>query len=199
MYFTVYLCCMQKIIQLFQKHNGYLRSKELSKNGHTFKLLKELVEEGKVEKIKPGLYRHLDYVTNDELFEVSKMYPKAVICLFSAWYYYELTTHIPTEYHLAIPNKMKLKPSEYPPVQFYYWDIHYFEIEIVQDNGINIYSLEKSVCDAVRFKNKIGADIFSEVVKNYVKRKDKNISKLIQVAKQLKVEKQVRNTLDLLL
>lgn len=188
---------MQKIIQLFKQNNGYLRSKTLSKSGYAYTLLKQLVESGKVEKIKPGLYRHSDFASSDEFVEVCEMYPQGVLCLYSTWFYYELTTHIPSEYHLALPHKTKLKHYDYPPVQFYYWDNH--SAEIVRKDGINIYSLERSVCDAVRFKNKVGIDISIEVVKNYLKRKDKNISKLIQVAKQLKVENQVRATLDILL
>lgn len=190
---------MKRLIKLFRKHNGFLRSKELQKNGYLYSQLKELVEKGIVEKIKPGIYRHTEYAKVNEFVEVCKIYPQAVLCLYSAWSYYNLTTHIPAEYHLAIPNKKKIKTIDYPPVQLYYWSIPYFEIEIIEKNGIRIYSLEKTVCDAIRFKHKTGTDILSEVLKSYLKRKDKNLDKLLQVAKKLKIEQQVRNIVELLL
>lgn len=33
---------------------------------------------------------------------------------------------------------------------------------------INVYDVERSVCDAVKFKNKIGTDVCSEIISNYL-------------------------------
>lgn len=188
----------QNIIDIFLRNKGYLQSKELGRNRALYYQLSELVEAGVVEKIKPGLYRHRQTASSDEMIEICQLYPQGVLCMFSAWFYYQLTTQIPSTHHMAIPHKVKIKLQPYPPVQLYYWSEFYYTIEIEQKNGIQIYGLEKSVCDAIRFKSKVGADITSEVLKNYLKRKDKDIKKLMEIAKCMKIEKQVRNTLELL-
>lgn len=187
-----------KLQQLFIRNKGYLYSSELERKSVLYEQLKQLVESKIVEKIKPGLYRHIEIASSDEWLEVCHMYPHGVLCLFSAWSYYQLTTHVPSRYHLAVPNKVKIKLNPYPPVQLYYWTESYYIIDVEQKNGIQIYGLEKSVCDAIRFKSKVGVEITSEVVKNYLKRKDKNLNKLIQTAKRMKIENQVRNTLEML-
>jgi len=61
------------------------------------------------------------------------------------------------------------------------------------NHSIKIYDLEKSVCDAVRFRNRIGLDITIEVVKNYVGRKDRDLNKLINYARQLRIESIMQN------
>jgi hypothetical protein len=62
---------------------------------------------------------------------------------------------------------------------------------------IKIYDLEKSVCDAVKYRTKIGIDVTSEILKNYLKRKDRNLSKLMGYAKQMRIEKTLKTYLEI--
>ena len=48
---------------------------------------------------------------------------------------------------------------------------------------VKIDDLEKSVCDAIKYRAKIGLDVATEILKNYLKRKDRNLSKLVRYAK----------------
>lgn len=52
---------------------------------------------------------------------------------------------------------------------------------------VKIYDLEKSVCDAVKFRNKIGVDVSSEILKNYLGRRDRNLTLLNEYAKKMRV------------
>ena len=62
---------------------------------------------------------------------------------------------------------------------------------------IPIFDIEKCVCDAVKFRNKIGIDVCTEIVKNYLKRRNKNIAKLIKYAKVLRVAKTLSTYLEM--
>ena len=53
--------------------------------------------------------------------------------------------------------------------------------------NIRIYDIERCVCDAIKFRNKIGMDVCSEIIDNYLVRLERNISKLLDYAKQLRV------------
>jgi predicted transcriptional regulator of viral defense system len=48
----------------------------------------------------------------NELVDVSKIIPEGVICLTTALFYYNLTTYIPLEYQIAVPNN-KSFPKKY--------------------------------------------------------------------------------------
>ena len=70
---------------------------------------------------------------------------------------------------------------------------------VIDNQTIKIYDLERSVCDAVRFRNKIGVDMMSEIIKNYIKRKDKNLIKLAEYSDQLRIEKTMREIITIML
>jgi len=62
------------------------------------------------------------------------------------------------------------------------------KIEIISNSEkIVIYTIEKSVCDAIKFRNKVGMDITSEVLKNYLKLKSRNLDLLLKYAQTLRV------------
>lgn len=47
--------------------------------------------------------------------------------------------------------------------------------------------MEKSVCDAIRYRNKIGIDVSSEILKNYLSRRERNITRLATYAKSMRI------------
>ena len=187
---------MEKLIAAFKANSGFLKSKEII-NRTQWRALNKLLNDNSVSKIKRGLYR-LNHHNNDTSFvEVSNIVPNGVFCMFSAWFFYDLTTTIPSENHIAVMQNKKVGLPDYPPIKLYYFSETFYQLGITHINADNqlvkIYDLEKSVCDAVRFRNKVGLDIAIEVVKNYVGRKDRNFNKLINYARQLRIEKIIQN------
>jgi predicted transcriptional regulator of viral defense system len=176
--------------------DGFLETKKFVKRNQWYQL-NNLIEQGLVTKVKRGIYSINSDKTIDQKIEISKIISSGIFCMFSMWQYYNLTTNNPSEYHVAIQNKERIKIPDNLPIKLYYWTEKYFNIGIeeIQKDGhtIKIYDLEKSVCDAVRFRNKVGMDIAIEVVKNYVVRKDRNFDKLIKYARQLRIETVIKN------
>lgn len=178
--------------------NGYIQTKDAKGNRNLFIKLKELMEEGLVEKLKPGLYKIPELATLNHWQEISLMYPKAVICLTSASAYYSLTTYIPHKIHLAIGQKSKIKIEDYPPIQLYYWTDKFFKQHVVNKDQVCIYSLERTVCDVVRIYRNSDVDLVKEVAREYLKRKDKNIATLMKTASEIDVEDKVKEVFELL-
>ena len=91
---------------------------------------------------------------------------------------------------------------DYPPVALYYWSQSVFELGIsereIEGYKVRIYDLEKSVCDAVKFRNKIGVDISSEILKNYLVRSDRNLTRLNEYAKKMRVANIMNGLIDYL-
>ena len=191
-----------QILKLFKQKKGIIKLHDLTTINVNKYHLQKLVKTGKVERLKHGIYKLASYQTN-EYHEIKSLVPNGIICLFSAWNYYELTTYIPHEFHVAIEKKSKIKLPDYPPIKLYYWDNNSLATgkkNVKIDNfTISIFDLEKSVCDAVKFRNKIGKDTLNEILTEYLKRKDKNLDLLIKYSKKLRVEKILKNYLDVLL
>lgn len=72
-----------------------------------------------------------------------------------------------------------------------YWGQKYCSIgvedAVSSNHKIKIFCREKSVCDAVKFRNKIGTDVAIEILKNYLKSKERNVARLMEFAKQMRI------------
>jgi hypothetical protein len=189
----------EKLLELFIQNKGYLLSKALNRNSMLYLQLKNQVKSGIVEKIKPGLYKHLELASKDEREELAYLYPEGVFCLYSAWDYYELSTITPGKQCMAFANKTKIKILDYPPIQAFFWTDKLYHLEIEDKGNFKMYSLEKSVCDAIKFRNKIGKNTMAEILKNYLKKKNKNLDKLLKIAKLMKMENVMRDYINVLI
>ena len=64
---------------------------------------------------------------------------------------------------------------------------------------IKVYDIERTICDIIKNKNKMDAEIFSKSLKEYAKSKDKNLSKLTKYARTMNIENKVREYMEVLL
>ena len=189
-----------KLQSLFNKNKGYLTREQLPDKS-TYNHLLKLVGEGIVERIKPGVYLYENDVSDNTMIDIGKIVPNGVLCLYSAWACYELSLQISQSFNIAIEKNRKISLPDYPPITLYYWKREYQELgvteQIIGGYKVKIYDLEKSVCDAVKYRTKTGTDVTSEILKNYLKRKDRNFTLLIEYARKMRVEKTLRTYLEI--
>lgn len=185
---------MDAIVKYFRKHKGYARMKDMKAIGIQTREIQKLVESGHIVKVKPGLYR-LAVIQPREtsgMVEVCLAMPKAVICLTSALAFHELTTFVPTAISFAIPRSHKpvklFRPSNEP---YYFSEKQYkagIEHKETKAGVIQIYGPEKTVCDIFRYRNKLGEDIALEGLKEYLRRRNRDLNKLMKIAEVCRVK-----------
>ena len=189
-----------KLKTLFSKNKGYLTKKQLPDKS-TYNHLLQLVNEGVVERVKWGVYHYENALFNNTMIDLEKIVPNGVLCLFSTWSHYELTVQIPQSFNIAIEKNRKVSLPNYPPITLYYWIREYQELGVttqrIGGHAVKIFDIEKSVCDAIKYRTKIGLDVATEILKNYLKRKDRNLSKLMGYAKIMRVEKTLKTYLEI--
>lgn len=190
-----------RMYELFKSGGGVLTTGELEEAGISYYFIKKLMRSNEIERIKQGVYRWLEG-SNDEWAEVKKIVPQGVFCLFSAAALHELSTFVSSEYHVAIPWKSKVTLPHYPPIQLYFWKDNQYHIGQVDYKNdaldLVLYDLEKTVCDFVKFRRKVGLDITKEVIRNYLNRKDRNLDKLMAYSRQLKISSVVKRYIEVL-
>lgn len=186
---------------IFEQANGVANTQYLKEKGVSYYHINQLLEAAQIIKIKQGLYKWADFET-DELVEVAHIVPKGVLCLFTACNYYELTTFVSSEYHVAIPDEHKIVLPDYPPIKLYYWNTIPYNLGIttvlLNEKPVKIYNIEKTVCDVVRHRNKVGFDIVKEVFKNYLQKKNRNLSQLNIYAKALNIHNIIHEFINIL-
>jgi hypothetical protein len=62
---------------------------------------------------------------------------------------------------------------------------------VIEGFQVKIYDMEKSVCDAVKYRNRIGIDVSSEILRNYLSRKDCDITRLYSYANAMRLGKRM--------
>lgn len=181
----------ENIQKVLDENNGTISSSQAKEIGrYTYYSVLKLVKNGTLLKLRNGLFIEPSRLANT-MIDINRLIPMGVLCLYSAWAYYNLTTQIPAEFNVAVDKNIKITIPDYPPIRLLRWSGETLSIGVVksQMNGYNvqIYDLEKSVCDAIKFRNKVGIDVMSEVLRNYLQRPDRNISKLEKYARELRL------------
>lgn len=189
---------MERITDIVNQRGGIVSAKDLTRAEYTRVL--RAVGRGELIKVRQGVYATPQSLVNT-MVDVEKIVPNGVICLYNAWAYHKLSTTIPPSVCIAIETKRKVRLPDDTSVQLYYWKKEYlhFGIEEQEYSGykVRITDLERSVCDAIKYRNKIGLDLCGEVVRSYLKRTDRSLSKLYVYAKRLRVANLLNNYLEI--
>ena len=87
------------------------------------------------------------------------------------------------------------------PIELYYWEKENLEFGIMDADisgyKVHITDMERSVCDAVKYRNKIGLDVCAEVIRTYLKKPNRNLARLQDYAKRLRVFNTLKNYLEI--
>ena len=181
--------------KVFEKHNGLLRVSEATRLGIPEHIVYEMVQKGELVKEARGVYRLADRdpLGNPDLVQVSLLVPKAVVCLISALYFYELTTQIPHSVYVAVPQNAGRPRLKYPPLEVFWVtnSLHSVGVDVHVLDGVHvkIYNREKTIADCFKFRKRIGEEVALEALKDYVSQPRLDVHKLLEYARINRVEK----------
>ena len=146
-------------------------------------------ERGDLIKLRQGIYAVPEALLNT-MIDVERIVPKGIVCLYNAWAYHQLSTTVPPAFCIAIANKRKVEIPETLPIELY-WKKENLEFGIMEAEisgfHVRITDLERSVCDAVKYRNKLGLDVCAEVIRSYLRKPNRNLTRLQDYAKRLRV------------
>ena len=178
------------IFDTIQKKGGFITSGEI-KDRSEYEQLRRATDNGTLMRIRKGVYVKTSALANN-MIDVERIIPNGVLCLYSAFSHYELSTQVPSATCIAIEAKRKVRLPEYPPIELFFWKPENLNFGIIQKqiSGyiVRITDMERTVCDAVKYRNKIGLDVCGEIIDNYLKKENRNISLLHDYAKRLRVK-----------
>ncbi len=155
-----------------------------------YRALLQEARDGNLIKIRNGVYGTIDSLTGG-MIDIEKIIPRGIVCLYSAWHIYHMTTQIPDAFYVAISRKRGVKVPEMLDIKLVYQSDSILDIGVVKEEiegiEINIYNRERCVCDAIKYRNKIGIDVMAEIFDAYLKYDRRNLSLLSEYAKKLRV------------
>lgn len=179
---------MKNITTKDYEPNGFVYTGQLKDWGK--RKVYKAASEGLLYKVRNGVYAPLDALANN-MVDISGIIPDGILCLWSAWNIHGLTTQIPNAYFVAIEAKRKVTVPAYPEFVLVYQSEPQLTIGVtkmmVGGHLVRVYDVERCVCDAIKHRNKVGIDVMSEILKNYLARPDRNLGKLTDYASKLRI------------
>jgi len=189
--------------KLLAQGNGMFAAFQATKAGINRQELAGFVKAGILERAERGIYISPGGL-DDALFWMQQRASKIVYSHETALFLHRMTDRTPIQYSITVPSSYKASDSLKKSCKIYYIKkelINCGKIEKPSGMGHTIvtYDLERTLCDIIRSRNKIDAQIAVESVKNYTHRKDKDLHRLYKYAGKFGVEKILYQYLGVLL
>lgn len=192
---------MAPAINIVQQNGGFITAGEFADRAEYMRFVRA-ASRGELVRVRHGVYASPETMMNT-MIDIERIVPDGIVCLYNAWAYHQLCTTVPSGFSVAVESKRKVSIPSYLPITLYYWKKEYLDFGIaevtISGYKVKITDAERSVCDAVRYRNKVGVDICIEVVKSYMARPNRNISRLMDYARRLRVANILKNYLEIIL
>ncbi len=183
---------------------GLLRASHLQEQGIPRVVLARLIASGELERVGRGVYRlaGASGSAHESLATVAVKVPQAVFCLLTALQLHELTTQLPRQVWIAMPQGSHAPKLDYPPLKMVQFsgDAYTQGVQVMQVDQVplRVYSAAKTVADCFKHRNKIGLDVALEALKEALASQKATADDLWRFAKVCRVANVMRPYLEAL-
>lgn len=194
---------IERIKTILREHNGLIFTKDITENNIPRVYLASLVKTGEIERVSRGVYVDANKI-EDEMYYLQVKYPKLIYSHETALYFHGLTDQTPFEYSATVPSGYQVMSRVSESMNLYYIKKMLHQEDIVTmmtsfGNNIKLYSIERTICDIVRSRNRMDSQIVNEALKRLPNRSEIDFSKVMMIANTMKIKKIVRGYLEVLL
>jgi predicted transcriptional regulator of viral defense system len=192
-----------KIEEIAKANGGYFFARNTESAGITKMALSLYVKQGKLDRVRRGVYLLPDYF-EDEMFSIQSTVPLAVYSHDTALYLHDLCDRDPLRYTVTVPfgyNSATLRNKNIC-VRTDKKETHnsyIVEVCTVYGNKVRVYDIERTICDSLKPRCQVDIALITDAFKRYAKSKHKNLHKLMIYAASVGVDKKVRSYLEVLL
>ena len=185
---------INSIKQIMEENNGIVSSRMIEPLEISRQYLSILESNNEIERVSRGIYQSPD-VFEDSFYSFQSKYKKAIFSHMNALYFYGMTEEFPYNYTVTVPQSYHVDTVNEKCNVFYVSDdiieLGISEVETPNGNKVKAYDVERSICDIIRSKNRMDLEQVKKTIKEYMKSKDKNMSKLSEYSKKMGINEQV--------
>ena len=192
-----------ELAAIASEQGGIIEAKVAAQRGISKAMLYKLCKEDKIHRIVKGQYILPDDM-QDELLSISKRSDKIIFSHETALFLHGISDRTPFDHTVTAPSGCIPSAAIKPECKVYHikpelFELGKTELKTPAGNEVQAYDLERTVCDVIRSRNKLGTETFLAALKMYAASPKKNLNKLNTYAKQMRVEKVLRQYLEVLL
>lgn len=183
---------------------GVLRPKDLAAQGIQAEYLRRACDKGVIRKVGRGSYVLPDKEANPllSLAIVARAVPNGVLCLRSALAFHRVGPTPRNEVFIAVERRAARPRLDFPTLRIARLGGEAFvegvELHEVESVRMRIYSLEKTLADLFKFRNKIGPHIAVDALRAALQLRRVNNDLLWHYARLCRVERVMKPYVDAL-
>ena len=194
---------MIELTAIAKSHGGIIETKIAAEHGISKAMLYRLCKEAKIHRIIKGQYILPDDI-QDELLAISNRSGKIIFSHETALYLHGISDRTPFEHTVTAPSDCIPSSAIKAECKVYYIKPEFFDLgktilKTPAGNDVSAYDLERTICDIVRSRNKLGTETFLAALKLYAASPKKDLNKLTSYAKQMRVFNILHQYLEVLL
>ena len=185
--------------KIFLNYNFTMTTAQLNKEKLYYRDIQRMLDEGLIEKVKRGYYHWIEDYGTSEVALINSLFPDAVFCMETALFFYKYSDRNPAEWNITVDKNTSRQRMniDYPFIKAYRVEpalLHLGETDgIIEFTKVRIYDRDRTICDVLRNMSKMDKEIFNKAIQRYVNDPQKNIPKLMEYAKALRVQKKVND------
>lgn len=193
----------ERLDLLFQQNNGIVKTAQVLQVGIAKATLYAYIKQRGVEQVAHGIYASPD-AWLDAMYLLHLRCAQAVFSHESALFFHDLTDREPNPYSITVKTGYNPSSLQADGIKVYTIkkELHGVGIMMMNTpfgNPVPVYNVERTICDLIRSRSGLEAQTFQGALKQYAKRKNKDLRKLMCYAQMFRVEKLLRQYLEVLL
>lgn len=189
------------IEELMKKNNGYITSKELDMFDIHRMYLSIMQEKELIKKVATGIYIDTNKI-EDNYYVFGLSMPNIIYSHMTALYLHGLSIEASTDvYDITVKrsyNSVHLRKHNVFYVDNDIYELGLVEVETPIGNKVKAYDVERCICDIIRSKNRMDSEHIKHSIREYIKRKDKDLVKLSSYAKKIGIKDSVMSYVDMM-
>lgn len=194
---------INELAAIAKSHGGIIETKIAAEHGISKAMLYKLCKEEKLHRIVKGQYILPDDM-QDELLSISMRSENIIFSHETALFLHGISDRIPFEHTVTAPSGCIPSASIKSECKVYYiktelFDLGKTSIKTPAGNNVSVYDLERTICDCIRSRNKMGTETFLAALKLYAADPKKDLNKLYTYARKMRVSNVLRQYLEVLL
>ena len=193
----------ERLDLLFGQNNGILKTAQVLENGITKSAFYAYAKQRGAERVAHGIYVLPDAWT-DAMYLLHLRCAQAIFSHESALFFHDLTDREPPPYSITVKTGYNPASLQADGIKVYTIKKELHDMGIITmntsfGNPVPVYDMERTICDLIRSRSGIEMQTFQDALKQYAKRKDKDLRQLMHYAQIFRVEKLLRQYLEVLL
>jgi len=192
----------ENVSYIMEQQRGYISSRDARNHGVDNKALQRMASSGLIERVAHGLYVGAE-IFPDPFYIAQYRCPKGIFSHETALFLHHLSDRDPLRLMMTIPSGWNTKLLTDENMRFFYIEperlkLGACEVETASGMKVITYDVERTLCDCLRYIDKLDRDMVLIALRRYVKSDIRDNAKFLKYASKFGIRDTVFRYLEVL-